>query len=232
VVRTIADVRAVCGLDLLLCTFVHMRSEAPAPPVTPRDAVARSARRARRWDPNRKDRILDVALDVIAEHGVAGATHRLIAAAADVSPGSLTYYFDGISDLLEQAFRRHAARGAAEYERHFQNITNRAELVAAVTGLIVGSGASSGRDSVITFELYLAARREPALRVITEEWLASSRAVLQRYSDASTAKGLDALIEGLTIHMLLSTRPVDRAQIATYVDRALGESPASYGQPQ
>jgi DNA-binding transcriptional regulator YbjK len=149
-----------------------------------------------------------------------------------VSPGSLTYYFDGMSDLLEQAFRRHASRGAAEYEQHFQNITSRAELVGAVTGLIVGGGAGSDRDSLITFELYLAAARDPALRVITEEWMASSRAVLRRYLDASTAIGLDALVEGLTIHMLLSTRPIDRARIASYVERALGKSPGSYAEPQ
>lgn len=194
--------------------------------------AAGSARRARRWDPNRRDRILDVALDVIAEHGVAGTTHRLIAARADVSPGSLTYYFEGMSDLLEQAFRRHAARGAAEYERYFHTVTNRADLVEAVTTLIVGSGAASGRDAVITFELYLAAGRDPALRAITEEWMASSRAVLQRYLDSSTARGLDALIEGLTIHKLLSTRPVNRAQIATYVDRALGKATVSFGATQ
>ncbi|MDF2847508.1 MAG: TetR family transcriptional regulator, partial [Oerskovia sp.] len=38
----------------------------------------------RRVDPDRKDRIVDAALDVIAEHGVGGATHRVVAAAADV----------------------------------------------------------------------------------------------------------------------------------------------------
>ena len=66
---------------------------------------------------------------------------------------------------------------------------------------------------------------------ITEQWMSSSRAVLQRYMDASTARGLDALIEGLTIHMLLSTHPVNRAQIAAYVDRALGQSTHGLGQP-
>ena len=143
----------------------------------------------------------------------------------------MTYYFDGMSDLLEQAFRKHASQGAALYEHHFVNVGTRAELVDAVTQLVVGNSASSERDSVITFELYLAARREPALRAITEQWMRSSRAVLQRYMDAPTARGLDALIEGLTIHMLLSTRPVNRAQIAAYVDRALGQSTHGFGEP-
>ena len=45
-----------------------------------------------------------------------------IAAAADVSPGSLTYYFDGMSDLLEQAFRKHAIHGAALYAQHRRGV--------------------------------------------------------------------------------------------------------------
>ena len=54
----------------------------------------------RRVDPDRKDRIVDAALDVIAEHGVAGATHRTIAAAADVPLGSMTYHFENLDEVL------------------------------------------------------------------------------------------------------------------------------------
>jgi TetR/AcrR family transcriptional regulator, regulator of biofilm formation and stress response len=185
------------------------------------DAPPASPRRARRTDPHRKDRILDATLDVIAERGVAGTTHRVIAAAADVSPGSLTYYFHGMSDLLEQAFRRFAEHGSIDYERQFEGVTSRAELVEAITDLIVGNSRGAQRDAVITFELYLAAGREPALRAITEDWMRRSRAVLQRYLDPTTARGVDALIEGLSIHSLLSTSPIKRWQIRSYVARAL-----------
>ena len=208
-----------------------MREASPDRISQTRQSNAPLQRRPRRFDPNRKTRILDAALDVIAERGVAGTTHRHIAVAADVSPGSLTYHFDGMADLLEQAFRRHALHGAALYERHFDGVGTRAELVEAITRLIVGNSASSERDSVITFELYLAAKREPTLRAITEQWMSSSRAVLQRYMDASTARGVDALIEGLTIHMLLSTCPVDGSQVAAYVDRALGSALTIAEQP-
>ena len=39
-----------------------------------------------------------------------------------------------------------------------------------------------------------------------------SRAVLQRYLDASTARGFDSLIEGQTIQLLLSTAKSGAAQ--------------------
>lgn len=35
-----------------------------------------------RYDPGRRERIIDACLDVIAEHGVAGTSHRRVAAAA------------------------------------------------------------------------------------------------------------------------------------------------------
>ena len=38
----------------------------------------------RRHDPERRERIIAATLDLIAEHGVAGATYRTVAAAADV----------------------------------------------------------------------------------------------------------------------------------------------------
>ena len=56
--------------------------------------TAAFVRRARRVDPNRRQRIIDACLDVIAERGVAGTSHRIVAEAADVPLGSMTYHFD------------------------------------------------------------------------------------------------------------------------------------------
>ncbi|HTJ36306.1 MAG TPA: TetR family transcriptional regulator [Dactylosporangium sp.] len=179
----------------------------------------------RRHDPDRKDRIVDAAIGVIAEHGVAGTTHRLIAAAADVPLGSLTYHFNGLEDLREQAFRRHAERMSVIYEAHFRGVETREQLVEAVTDLIDGDAGASGPDWAIAYELYLAALREPALREITETWMRTSRAVLERYMDPTTARGVDALIEGLVMHKTLSTGPVSRQDIRAIVDRAIGPTP-------
>ncbi|GAA4258998.1 TetR/AcrR family transcriptional regulator [Dactylosporangium darangshiense] len=179
----------------------------------------------RRHDPDRKDRIVDAAIGVIAEHGVAGTTHRLIAAAADVPLGSLTYHFNGLEDLRAQAFRRHAERMSVIYEAHFRGVETREQLVEAVTDLIDGDAGASGPDWAIAYELYLAALREPALREITETWMRTSRAVLERYLDPTTARGVDALIEGLVMHKTLSTSPVSRQDIRAIVDRAIGPTP-------
>jgi len=189
-------------------------------------------RRARRFDPDRKDRIIDAALDVVADHGVRGTTHRLIAAAADVPLGSLTYHFASLDDLLIQAFTRHASQMATAYERHFDDVRSRADLVEAIANLV--HNADADRESAINFELYLAAVHNPALRTVTQSWMEASRAVLHRYLDPATARGVDALIEGLIIHSILSTAPVNRSDTVSYIDRALRSptnSDTSPGQP-
>ncbi|MBB2946804.1 DNA-binding transcriptional regulator YbjK [Actinoplanes lutulentus] len=180
-------------------------------------------RRARRHDPDRKDRIVDAAIQVIAEHGVAGTTHRLIAAAADVPLGSLTYHFTGLDDLRAQAFKRHAERMSATYAAHFDGVHDRDQLIDAVTRLIHGDAGADTHDWAIAYELYLAALRDPALREVTETWMRASRAVLERFVDPVTARGVDALIEGLVIHKTLATTPVPVEEIRAIVTRAVGK---------
>ena len=199
-------------------------------PGTPADRAAGTAddvveRPARRYDPDRKDRIIDAAVDVIAEHGVAGTTHRRIAAAADVPLGSLTYHFDGLDDLLAQAFRRQAGRMSRAYAAAFDGVATRERLIDALAGLIHGDADADQRDWAVAYELYLAALRDPALRSVTESWMRTSRAVLERFMDPTTARGVDALIEGLVMHRTLATTPgATRAEIREIVARQLGAS--------
>jgi DNA-binding transcriptional regulator YbjK len=176
---------------------------------------------ARRHDPERRDRLVDVAIDVIAEHGVAGATSRRIAAAADVPLGSLTYHFDSLEDLRAQAFGRHAAPMAAVYESHFADVHTRTELLDAVTDLVHGHAGADDRDWAVAYELYLAALRDPALREVTESWMRASRVVLERIVDPVTARGVDGLIEGLVMHKILSTGEPRREETRQIVGRVL-----------
>ncbi|GGM80170.1 TetR/AcrR family transcriptional regulator [Dactylosporangium sucinum] len=191
------------------------------------DAATREPdrKRPRRHDPDRKDRIVDAAIEVIAEHGVAGTTHRLIAAAADVPLGSLTYHFSSLDDLRAQAFAKYAQRMSAVYAAHFDAVETHEQFVEAVTDLINGDAGADNREWAVAYELYLAALREPSLRDVTEHWMRTSRSVLERFVDPTTARGVDALIEGLVMHKTLSTSPVSREQIRAIVARTIGEPP-------
>jgi TetR/AcrR family transcriptional regulator, regulator of biofilm formation and stress response len=178
----------------------------------------------RRYDPDRKARIVEAAIGVIAEHGVAGTTHRRIAAAADVPLGSLTYHFTGLDDVLAHAFRRHAEAMSVAYGKHFDGVRTREQLVEAVTDLVHGDAGADPRDWAVAYELYLAALRDPALRDITESWMRTSRAVLERFVDPVTARGVDGLIEGLVMHKTLSTAGVSRDQTRDIIGRLIPSS--------
>ena len=183
------------------------------------------ARPVRRYDPDRKARIVEATVEVIAEYGVAGTTHRRIAAAADVPLGSLTYHFTGLEDLLAQAFRQQAERMSASYEAHFAAVGTPAEFIEAVTDLIHGLTDDDPRDWAVAYELYLAALRDPALRSVTESWMRTSRAVLERFVDPTTARGVDALIEGIVMHKTLSTTGgATRDETRTIIARLVEES--------
>ncbi|CAM5267354.1 TetR family transcriptional regulator OS=Streptomyces tendae OX=1932 GN=F3L20_12065 PE=4 SV=1 [Streptomyces tendae] len=49
-------------------------------------------------------------------------------------------------------------------------------------------------------------------------WMQASRDSLARHFDPLTARALDALIEGLSIHNSVDLRPTDRAAVAAIVD--------------
>lgn len=181
----------------------------PDPPAAP----------ARRRDPDRRDRIIDACLDVIAESGVAGTSHRKVAAAADVPLGSMTYHFSGMGELLREAFERFATSVSDGFETVMAAARDRGEAERAVVAIITDVVFEDRRSLVLTHELYTLAAREPAFRELTNAWMARSRAALERHFDPATARMIDALIEGLTIHRALDTEAQDPAIVAEAVGR-------------
>jgi DNA-binding transcriptional regulator YbjK len=188
------------------------------PDLTATPPVARSARR---HDPNRRDRLIDAALTVIAERGVAGTTHREIAKAADVPLGSMTYHFASLDEILAEAFTRHADSIATVFDQRLTAARNHEEAVEAVISLVTDDLLAPGHDLVLTVELYVAAARIPRLRTVTQAWMQRSRDALENHFDPTTAREVDALIEGLTLHSALSTDPMTPAQIRHAIERYL-----------
>jgi DNA-binding transcriptional regulator YbjK len=185
-------------------------------------AAPAAARRPRRHDPGRRDRLVDTALDVIARDGVAAASHRAIARAADVPLGSLTYHFASLTDLLSAAFTRHVDTAAARFDERMRAAGSPAAALEALVEHLTGDLLGSSRDLVLTVELYVAAARNPALRAVTQDWMSRSRRSLERHLDPVTAREIDALVEGLVLHSALSTDPMDADGIRNALHRLAG----------
>ncbi|MFJ8867050.1 TetR/AcrR family transcriptional regulator [Streptomyces sp. NPDC102473] len=169
-------------------------------------------------DPGRRGRIIDAALEVIAERGVTGATHRRIAETAGVPLGSMTYYFDGMQELLVEAFTRLAESMSTRYREQLDAAATPREARAAVVEIICGPQRGSTRELLLCYELYAFASRNPALLEITRSWMRASRTSLSKHFDPRTARALDALVEGLTIHNSMDTDPMSREDVAAVVD--------------
>ncbi|MDQ0029839.1 TetR/AcrR family transcriptional regulator [Arthrobacter bambusae] len=181
---------------------------------------------SRRFDPERRDRIIDAALDVIATQGVAGASHRKIAEHAGVPLGSMTYHFVSMDELLTEAFRRFANSIADRFDQQFGEAADVDGARQAVVDLIHLDLLDSQRDLVLTHELYTLAARKPVFRRITRDWMARSRRALGLHFDPETCRMLDALIEGLFIHAALDIEPHDRAIAVEAVARITTPSEA------
>lgn len=175
----------------------------------------------RRYDPQRRDRIIDACVEVIATHGVDGTSHRRVAEVAGVPLGSMTYHFSGRDELLREAFRRFADTVADRMTARMEQVPpgDREAGIRAVVDSILLDVFPDPRELVLTHELYTLAARDPAYRTLTNAWMRRSRAALERCFDPGTARILDALIEGITIHRALDNHPHDDADVGLAVRR-------------
>ena len=173
-------------------------------------------------DPQRRQRIIEACLDSIVDVGVAGTSHRKIAARAEVPLGSMTYHFNGMDELLYEAFEQFAAEAVIEFERVMAGAESSAEFrqryIAYICDIILGQQ----RNVVLTLELYTLAARSPEHRALTQQWLRGMKRILTRFVDADTAVLLDALIAGFSLHRVLGSEKQADELVSRAFDAIVG----------
>ena len=181
---------------------------------------------ARRHDPERRQRIIDAAIRVVAAHGIGGLSHRAVAAEADVPLGSTTYHFAGRDDLLVAALRQLNEgwlAGLASWERSYDPGRS---LAAELTRLVEEYLTMGPARLRLEYELYLAALRHPPLRPLAAEFVDAVTATLGRHTpDQRTARALTGLIDGLLLQSVVTGRPLDRAELRAALERFLDPGP-------
>ena len=171
------------------------------------------AKRPRRSDPGRRDRLVDVALDVIAQDGLVRTTCRSVAAAADVPLGSITYHFTSVDELIAEAFEKFVGQCKARFEETMDAIRKPAPELPAALASIVGSYVNSRHDTILAYELYVGAIRSPRLKEVMNHWMRHSRGLLERHMDAPKARIVDAMIEGSILHNYIENEPMSAADL-------------------
>lgn len=111
-------------------------------------------------------RIVDAALALIGEQGVAGLTNRRVAVAAEVSLGSVTYHFASQRALLRECLQAFVDTEVARIQELAANLgrpgLGPADAAAAAEAAVEGMVLEHRHLGVL--ELYLQAARDPELR--------------------------------------------------------------------
>jgi DNA-binding transcriptional regulator YbjK len=178
----------------------------------------------RRYDPDRRQRIIDAAIRVVGRAGIAGLSHRTVAAEADVPLGSTTYHFASLDELLTAALRQ-ANEGFARLIREGGELADPGVDVAAALARTTGEWLGGDRTGVeLEYELYLAALRRPALRPVAAEWTEEIADILAARIDRPTARALVALLDGICLQVLLTGWEYDEDYAREMLGRVLGRS--------
>lgn len=160
----------------------------------------------RRYDPERRQRIIDAAIRVVGAKGIAGLSHRSVAAEADVPLGSTTYHFATLDELMVAALRQ-ANEGFAKVLVSSGVLDDTGTGTGLAEGLarVLGEWLAGDRIGVeLEYELYLAALRRPALRPVAAEWTEETARRLATRTDPVTARALLALMDGICLQVLLT----------------------------
>jgi DNA-binding transcriptional regulator YbjK len=173
------------------------------------DAAARE-----RFEGNaRRLLLLQTTLRLIADDGIDAVTHRSVAEAAGVSPGSTTYWFTSRQDMLLQAleyFARLEIEGLHERLDPIRDARlSRKRLVDEFTELLLPQLGSERWRTVAQYAFMQEAARQPELESVCREWseaweeaLAELFETLGTSSPKLEAKMFLAMLDGLLLGQL------------------------------
>jgi DNA-binding transcriptional regulator YbjK len=118
-------------------------------------------------NPQRRHQILGVAIDILADTGIGGVTHRQVDTRAGLPPGTTSNYFRTRLALLE-------AVTAYVADLHWQRVAvlqavvgqpqSREGVRALMTRMITDPDEHSQRRNIARWELFLEGTRRPELR--------------------------------------------------------------------
>ena len=162
-------------------------------------------------------------MEVIAEQGVRGATHRSIAARAGMPTSTTSYFFSSLDELIAAALEVVGDRIVARVDAVTSSVTD-AELrpQEAIGRFVDAVLAEPERDTVAQFEIYLECARRPQLQGTAHQIMAS----IERGAEASLrALGVSdagerapmvvALLDGLALHRHARPRGASDRRVLT-----------------
>lgn len=159
----------------------NMNAQLPKRPVRGRSAKQERSAKTR-------GKIAAAAVEVIADHGIAGLTHRLVADRAGVSLAATTYYFKGKFDILAEASNASMQRYSTNFERvaaRSRSGFGEGQTFRDFAIKLLKNVAGIHRSGTISWaEISLDAVRHPESLVLARGWMKYLRALWTEIADA------------------------------------------------
>jgi DNA-binding transcriptional regulator YbjK len=153
-------------------------------------------------------------VEVVAERGVGGATHRAIAARANLPLSTTSYFFGSLDELIVAALRAFATTSIAELEAAAQAFAAATLSPTEAITLLVDALVAEPRASTIAqFEIYLEAARRTELQGEVRKILSgferlahSALVAVGARRPKQAARAFVALADGFALQRLASPR--------------------------
>jgi DNA-binding transcriptional regulator YbjK len=131
----------------------------------------------------------------------------------------MTYYFDGMESLLEEAFTWFTRQMSKQYRDFFSGVNGPEMACESITTLIHSSQVTTPHNMALMYQLYAFMHRSAALKTVMQDWMKMSQTTLEQWFEPATARALDAFIEGMTLHFVTDRQPLSREEIRAMVGR-------------
>ncbi|WP_433662290.1 TetR/AcrR family transcriptional regulator [Nocardia sp. CA-128927] len=187
-------------------------------PSDPNQATAPKARKHRASGTARRDALLAATVEVVADRGMAGVTHRTVTEQAGVPLATISYFFESIDDLAAEALRVFTAERVKVMSSLSDVLSGQPLDLPELASLVANSAAANRTQSMAIFEAFLHAGRRPDQRAMVAAALAALRQVATTALTAAgasdpegAAESYAALVDGFAMHALThETQQVDR----------------------
>jgi len=157
-----------------------------------------------------RDALLDAAMELVAERGLAGLSHRAVAERAGVSSGMTSYFFASLDELGREAIIRNYAVHIADLRAVIDDLTathaSPALIVRAAANILT---AISEQVMLAHAEVCLNAARRDDLRDALRPMLSTLRELAEATADvigiedrAAFGRSASAIVDGIQLRRL------------------------------
>ncbi len=196
----------------------------------------------RSGDANRRQQLIEVTLESLAEVGLQGTTLAYIAGKADVSPGLVAHYFIDKDGLLQAAFRELLTRLRDQTRWRLTAAGSPLDRLRAYIDASLSPECLRSADSRAWLAYWSHVHSSPGIariqriyqRRIESNLRAALRPLVPKVALASHAANIAALIDGAWLQAALSPRPAGESRaicerVLSMVYAAIGQSVADAG---